>query len=95
MPADFVALDLVYLSSERCEVAAVVHQAGTITRLLFLLGYDELAARARAHAVTAECLPAANAHDVARVLAERAAELPWVTYDLGEDLAAWSEADET
>ena len=96
MAARFVALDIALPSPGRCEIAAVVDSPEQVRRLLYLVGADPLAARARTHAEPdVEVVLVDDLSDISAAIIELADEAPWVTFDQASRLAVWREQDTT
>jgi len=96
MPVDFVALDIGLPAADRCEVATVLVEGGRERAVLFLLGSDPTAARARGLAdEQVEVVVAHSLDAIAEGLLERADEAPWVSFDQASRLEAWREQDTT
>ncbi|MBI5832585.1 MAG: hypothetical protein HZB16_09810 [Armatimonadetes bacterium] len=96
MAARFVALDIALPSPGRCEIAAVVDAPEQVRRLLYLVGADPLAARARTHAEPdVEVVLVDDLSDISRAIIDLADEAPWVTFDQASRLAVWREQDTT
>lgn len=93
---DFVALTVESPSPDRREVAAATWLDGALGRHLFLLGFDPLAVRARAHAEpTVEVHAAEDLNHTARKLVELSGGAPWIAFDEEPTFAAWRAEDGT